>query len=329
VVFEAFKTHRLVAIGETETFATLQNHYDVLALLLTDPRLPLMVDDILVGFGNALYQDTVDRFVAGQPVDDADLRLAWRNTTQSPVETWDAPVFEQFYRTVRAVNWALPAGKKMRLVLGDPPVDWSKVTTLKELLVFAGPQRDEFPASVVEKQVLDKGHRALICYGWWHLLHSSPHNLVGLVEQRTGERTYTIADLVPLAGDPGGMASRLARYPRNTVIPTAGSWLGSFDAGLMPPSGQGGPNGNGVNPWCGIRLGSLIDAGIYEGQPEDLTASWPNPAIYLDPVYWKELQRRNALQGNGLDLNSYRQEKPASHLPLKLPSSEECGKAAD
>jgi hypothetical protein len=74
-----------------------------------DPRLPGVVNDIVVEFGNTLYQDTIDAFVLnGQPVADADLRPVWRNTTQSPVQTWDAPVYEQFFRRVRAVNWTLP-----------------------------------------------------------------------------------------------------------------------------------------------------------------------------------------------------------------------------
>jgi hypothetical protein len=325
-VFEAFKTHRLVGIGETETFGSLQNHYDVLAMLLADPRLPEVVDDIVVEFGNALYQGTIDRFIAGQPVNDADLRLVWRNTTASPLETWDGPVYEQLYRTVRAVNWARPPGRQIRVLLGDPPIDWYKITKASEIDVF-GLQRDAYPASLVERQVLDKGHRALICYGWWHLLHSFPHRLVDIIEQRTGERTYVIADLVPLAGDPGGLARRLSQYSRNTVIPTASTWLGSFDAGLMPPSIQGGgPISKETNPWCDVPLGSLIDAGLYEGQPEDLTASWPNPAIYLDPEYWTELQRRNALQGHFVKLDSYRQEQPTQYPPLKLPPSQECGK---
>jgi hypothetical protein len=325
VVFEAFKTHRLVGVAETDD--SLQNHHDVLTMLLTDPRLPEVVDDIVVEFGNALYQGTVDRFIAGQPVDDAELRRAWRNTTASPLETWDAPVYEQLYRTVRAVNWPLPPGRQVRVLLGDPPIDWSKITKASEIDVF-GLQRDAYPASVVEKEVLDKGHRALICYGWWHLLHSFPHRLVDIIEQRTGERTYTIADLVPLSGDPGGLATELARYARDTVIPTAGTWLGSFDAGLIPPSVQGGgPTTKDTNPWCGTRLGSLIDAGLYEGQPGDLTISLPNPAIYLDPAYWKELKRRNALQGNLVDLDSYRKEQPARYPLLKVARSQECGRA--
>jgi hypothetical protein len=100
-------TTGLVGLGE---WHSLQNHYDALTLLLTDPRLPEVVDDIEVEFGNTLYQDTIDRFIAGQPVDDADLHPVWRNTTQSPLETYDEPIYEQFFRTVRAVNWTLPPG---------------------------------------------------------------------------------------------------------------------------------------------------------------------------------------------------------------------------
>jgi hypothetical protein len=232
----------------------------------------------------------------------------------------------------------------MRVLLGDPPIDWTKITKSSEFFVFLH-QRDTHAASVVEQHVLDKGHRALLCYGAEHLFHWPPGaTLVSIIEQRTGERTYTIADLVPLAGDPGGLARRLSTYSRNTVIPAAGTWLGSFDAGLNNPMtsqvARGGHkgvkngkppvpgNGNRANPLCGVRLGSLIDAGLYLGQPGDLTASWPNPATYLDPAYWKELQRRSALEGNLLNLDSYRQEQPAQFPLGKLPPSPECGQAS-
>jgi hypothetical protein len=305
-VLGAFTTHRLVGLGEAHN---LQNHHDALTLLLTDPRLPGVVNDIVVEFGNALYQDTIDRFTAGQPVDNADLRLAWRNTTQSPGETWDSPVYEQFFRTVRAVNAPLPGRRQIRVLLGDPPVDWSKLTNFSELRNIAGPQRDTHPASVIRAQVLAKGRRALICYGMDHLTHGGSR--AGRLA-RAGERPYLIADFVPPAGGPGGLARRLSRYPRDTVIPTAGTWLGSVDAGLFIP-GQ-----------CGSRLGSLIDAALYLGPPESLTASWWNPAIFLDPAYWQELQHRNALQGGRADLDSYRQERPITYPLLSLPRSRDC-----
>ena len=307
-VLEAFKTHRLVGLGEAHD---LQNHHDALTLLLTDPRLPGVVDDIVVEFGNALYQDTIDRFTSGQPVENADLRLVWRNTTQSPGETWDSPVYEQFFRTVRAVNAPLPAHRQIRVLLGDPPIDWSTITNRTQLLAFR-PQRDAHPASVIQTQVLAKGRRALICYGMDHLTHGG--SLAGMLE-RAGERPYLIADFVPPAGNPGGLAGRFARYPQDAVIPTAGTWLGSVEAGLFAP-GQ-----------CGPRLGSIIDAALYLGPPANLTASWWNPAIFLDPLYWQELQRRNALQGDHGDLGSYRQERPISYPLFRLPQSQDCAKS--
>lgn len=306
-MLEAFKTHRLVGLGEAHD---LQNHHDGLSLLLTDSRLPGVVDDIVVEFGNALYQDTIDRFTSAQPVENADLRLVWRNATQSPLGTWDSPVYEQFFRTVRAVNAPLPARHRIRVLLGDPPIDWSKITNRTQLLAFR-PQRDTHPASVIQTQVLAKGRRALICYGLDHLTHGG--SLAGMLE-RAGERPYLIADFVPPAGDPGGLAGRFARYPQDAVIQTAGTWLGPVDAGLFTP-GQ-----------CGARLGSLIDAALYLGPPANLTASWWNPAIFLDPAYWQELQRRNALGGSQLDLNSYRQERPMSYPQFRLPQPQDCGK---
>lgn len=69
-------------------------------------------------------------------------------------------------------------------------------------------------------------------------------------------------------------------------------------------------------PFCGIALEEVQDAGLYLGQPAKLTLSWPNPAIYLDPVYWAELQRRNIIAGQGtglIDLNLYRQEQPPGY----------------
>jgi hypothetical protein len=314
-VLEAFARHRLVGIGESHG---LQNHHDALQLLLTDPRLPGVVDDIVVEFGNARYQDVMDRFTAGQPVADADLRAVWRNTTQSPLQTWDAPVYEQFYRTVRAVNWARPADRQIRVLLGDPPIDWPAVTEGSGMGAFLG-QRDNHAASVVQQQVLANGHRALLCFGAGHLVHpdpglSVPPSFASIIERRTGERMYTIADLVPSAADAAdGLAGQLSRYPRGAVVPAAGTWLGSVDAGAFFHVVVFGPSGAGFNPFRGVPLRSLLDAGLYLGQPGDLTASRPNPAIYLDPAYWEELQRRNALMGNHVNLDGYRRDKPAQY----------------
>jgi hypothetical protein len=223
----------------------------------------------------------------------------------------DAPVYEQLVRRVRAVNWALPPDKRIRVLLGDPPIDGSTITTNEQLRPILH-QRDTYPASVIEQQVLAKGRRALLCYGGAHLLHAPGQSIVSIIEHDTGVRTYTILDLVPLQGDTSGLAAKLAGYPRGTVIPTEHTWLGELDAGSALP----------INSVCGQPLGELLDAGLYLGQPAELTASWANPALYLDPTYWSELQRRDLIAGKGgpaVDLSAFRQEKTPTYLPLPAP----------
>jgi hypothetical protein len=292
-VLSAFQRHRLVAIGEIHG---QQEHHDALQAILADPRLPDAVDDIVVESGNALYQPVMDRFTAGGAVDNPALRLVWRNTTQSPVATWDAPVYEQFFRMVRAANWTRPPQRQIRVLLGDPPIDWASVTKTAEVNAYLA-QRDIHLATVLEQEVLAKGRRALICYGSMHVLHTPPGahggGGVALAEQRTGHRAYVVV----AAGHP-----RLSAYPRRTVIPCQGTWLESADAAgfdYFPKI-------------CGVTLGEVADAVLYLGQVRDQTQSLPNPAIYLDPAYWAELQRRDKLTGSMADLAQYRQEQPVS-----------------
>ncbi len=301
-VLAAFERHRLVAIGESHG---QQEHGDAQQMLLADPRLPQVVDDIVVEFGNALYQPIVDRFVAGAAVDDQVLRQVWRNTTQSPGATGDQPIREQFFRTVRAVNWTLPAERRIRVLLGDPPIDWSHITTQDQVDVFLA-QRDAHMASVVKREVLAKKRRALICYGSGHVMHSpepgqNADHGVPLIEEQTGQHVYVIV---------AGSHPRLVTCPRRTVIPCSGTWLESTDAGQFMDAPR----------LCGVPLGKLADAVLYLGQLTDLTQSLWNPAIFLDPVYWAELQRRNAINGNLIDLEQYRQQQPAT-LPAPPPGS--------
>ena len=167
---------------------------------------------------------------------------------------------------------------------------------------------------MIGQQVLAKGRRMLLCYGSFHLFHASGGplpNIVSILEQQVGVRAYTIVDLMPLTTDPGGVFTKLARYPRGSVIPAAGTWLGQ--AGAQDVINGVIQDGKFCNPLSGIPLAKLVDAGLYLGQAAKMTASWPNPAIYLDPVYWAELQGRNAIQGHIADLGTYRQQQPPAY----------------
>jgi hypothetical protein len=74
-ILEAFRTHQLVALSEGG-HGNEQAHAFRLALI-RDPRFAATVDDIVVEFGNSLYQDVMDGFVRGEDVDRHVLRQLW------------------------------------------------------------------------------------------------------------------------------------------------------------------------------------------------------------------------------------------------------------
>jgi hypothetical protein len=162
-MLDAMDRYPLVGLGEHHK---LQEFHDFLAALLLDLRFPGRVDDVVVEFGNALYQEVADRYLLGlEPVANAELAPIWRNTIGGRVY-WDAPVYERFFRTLRAVNWRLPPERRVRALLGDPAVDFGQIRGAADRdKVPTEASREPFYAGVVEREVLAKGRRALLLAG--------------------------------------------------------------------------------------------------------------------------------------------------------------------
>lgn len=84
----------MLALGEG-IHGNEQGHQFRLALI-RNHRFAETVNDIVVEFGNSLYQDVMDRFVRGEDVSYDALRQVWQNTTQ-PNAVWDRPIYEDFF----------------------------------------------------------------------------------------------------------------------------------------------------------------------------------------------------------------------------------------
>src|SRR5262249_44049318 len=157
--------HELVALGD---FHLDQEFHDFVQALVLQPEFAARFDDIVVEFGTARYQSLADRLLLNlQPVAKGSLSRIWRDATFGGRVYWDAPVYEQFFRTVRAANWRLPRGRRIRVLLGDPPVDWARVRSAPDLP--APGARERFFAGVVERSVLEKGRHALLIIGGDHV----------------------------------------------------------------------------------------------------------------------------------------------------------------
>ena len=197
-IIAAFRTHQVVALGEGE-HGNLQGHAVRLALI-RDPRFAEVANDIVVEFGNSRYQDVMDRYIRGEEVSRATLRRAWQDTTQAGV-VWDVPIYEEFFRVVREVNAKLPKKRRLRVLLGDAPIDWSQVHSLEELRKVV--RSDSIPVGIIQREVISRGRRALVIYGDQHFLRRNMYWQMedrAAAEERFNRPVETIVALLEKSG---------------------------------------------------------------------------------------------------------------------------------
>jgi len=163
-ILDGFRTHAVVALGEGDHGNEQIRVF--FRALINDPRFPSTVNDILVEGGNAAYQGVVDRYVNGENVSEAEVRAAWENSTQTQIvllaEHWaEGPA------AIRALNARLPKERRVRLLLGDPPIDWNLIHTHDDFMKVLA-LRDSFPAELIRREVVAKHRHALVMFGGMH-----------------------------------------------------------------------------------------------------------------------------------------------------------------
>jgi len=114
----------------------MKDVYDFIFSLIRNPAFPERVNDIVVECGNSLYQPELDRYISGEDVPFTEVRKVWRNTTQPMCDL--SGFFERFFPLVRALNQKLPPERRLRVLAGDPPIDWEQVKTFQEMSKFLG-----------------------------------------------------------------------------------------------------------------------------------------------------------------------------------------------
>jgi len=296
-LLELFATYPLVALGEMHG---LQDEADFITALLHHPAFPATVQVIVVEFGNARYQAVMDRFIAGEPVAARDLRPVWRDFFG-----WgfDAPIYEQFFRTVRAINRTLPPAQRLRVLLGDPPVDWSQITQLADLFPWLE-QRDSHYGELVETHILAPGYHGLLLAGLLHFVRDWPlafpdGNIVQRIERNHPHSVHVIMPHTGFGRETHTLEPRLADWPIPSLVDLETTWLGELDAILLEEGHPFIPNPDLPAPpplKQGITLRTVADSYLYLGQRSSLTNSTINPAIYRgDEPFRSELERRQSL----------------------------------
>jgi hypothetical protein len=305
-ILDAFRSHQIVALSDAH--GNEQAHA-FLVSLIRDPRFAATVNDIVVEFGSARYQDVIDRFVRGDDVPHGTLRLVWQDTTQ-PSAAGDLPINEDFFRVVRAVNGALPRERQLRVLLGDPPIDWSKIRSREDHFKWIE-MRDAYPAALIQLEVIAKQRRALVVYGSGHLQRKNvlsnyrmdawqAQTLVSLIESSGPTRVFTVWG----AGDvAASIQADVASWRPASLAIVRGTMLGAADAAryfaggtrVMVLDGKFTPVPE--REWRSLRAEEQFDAVLYLGPSSAMTHARWSPTLCADAAYMEMRLKRIALSG--------------------------------
>lgn len=271
-IAKQFDEHPLIMIGELHRWEQL---HAFMREMIRNREFVCRADDIVVEFGNSRLQGLADTYASGGDATDAQLQSLWRETAV-PL-TWNSPLYRQFYETVREINQKHICDHPIRIVLADPPLDWSKVKNAKDLAKWA--DRDASYADIVEREVLAKNHHAFLLAGQYHVVKQLPEGdddgprAAELIEKKHPGALFCIVAVPP----DGAEALHMGPPPSFKVI--RGSELQQADFTMIAKQ-------NPHTKWP--PMVDVVDGLLFVGEQSFL---YPSPTIYLDPAYQKELRR--------------------------------------
>jgi hypothetical protein len=312
----AWQTHNVVTI--TDPHGNVQVQAFILSLI-RDSRFGDVVDDIVIETANARYQDAIDRYVRGEDVPRAVLRKAWQDHTV--VNSFGAQA-EELIEAVRAVNRATDGSRTLRVLAGDPPIDWENITSREGLSRWAE-FRDSYPADVIRRRVVERARRALVVYGQGHLQRRQvasnydmstwqAHTIVSLLERDANVRVFNIWTWL----DRDVELNDLASWPVPSLTMLKGTALGERDFGAYARGLLGG-NRFAVSPdgtlapiprdrWRMMRMDDQFDALLYLGPPAKMTFVGMPAGVCQDQEFVRERLRRFALAGPPQELANFK-----------------------
>lgn len=313
-IVAAARTHDLVTL--TDPHGNVQVQAFLLSLI-RDPRLSEAVNDIVIEAASARYQDVVDRFVRGEEVPITALRKAWEDHTVANSLGDNAA---ELIRTVREVNASLPDARKLRVIGGDPPIDWDNVTSPKEHRHWIE-LRDSYPADLIRRQVLDRGRHALVIYGQGHLQRRQmasnydmstwqSQTVVSLVERDAAVRIFNIWTLLENNQElPDSFASW--RAPSLAVLRDTSLGRLDFATYSRGLGGRFAVQSGTLTPvpkteWRELHMEDQFDALLYLGPPSLMTSTGWSTARCEDADFVRERVRRLTIAGPPIELQKFK-----------------------
>ncbi len=283
-VLEAFETHNIVMLGEIHNN---KQEYEWLDALVANFEFADRVDDIVVELGNSLYQASVDRYIAGEAVPVADVQRAWRSTLGLGPPP---PIYGNLYRVVRETNMRRRGKHQLRVLCGDPYINWASVKTNDDIGPFLG-HRDQWYAQVVRDEVVAKHHRAFLIAGSNHFLRGAGYpNYIEPAFAAAGARTFVIVAGTNAVKGYDDLDHRFDSWLVPSIALLNGNWVGELPT---LPVISGGTERTDPD----VKLKDAADALLYLGPRDNLMRVFAARDEVDGTSYGKELLRRMKLSG--------------------------------
>jgi len=267
----------VVALGEAHDCLT---QHEFVSDLLRHPQVPEAFDHIVIEFGNALHQAVLDRYIAGEDVSVQELTPLLRDTTAALASPERDPIYLRLLDTVRVLN--RDSGSSLRVLAGDPPIDWSQVNRPLDFRAFVEARAQHFADRAVG--------RCLLVIGGMHLMRGSD-DVADVIERRRPGELVTVMPHAS-AGESARITDLLAGCVPPAIIEIRGSPLESLAWSDLNISMIWGTEDHLPPPWTQPPLGALIDALLYLGPPGQIQWSELNED---DPAFAEERRRRRGL----------------------------------
>jgi DNA-binding TFAR19-related protein (PDSD5 family) len=280
-ILDAFRLHRFVGIGDAHG-NTLGETFQL--ALLRDPRFSTVVNDILVEGGNSRHQALVDRFVRGEDIRPEALQPVWLDTTQQQVASSEVPAL---FSAVRSINAGLAPARRLRVLLGEPSIEWERIRTVDDLRKWeAEPlaDRDRFAVDLVRKEVFAENRKVLALYGAGHLFRKViSESLVTLLEDG---KTKVFTIWTNAAAEMATMQPDVGTWPVPSLTHVRGTILGEINI-----AEYFGPSGKDIPPQWRAPMQDQFDAVLYVGPLTTITLERPKPWRCSDPAMEERLRR--------------------------------------